>query len=72
MSSYIGPNHVGLYILSLLFLKCSLLDPPCDFPSFELDHKLVGVNSLGEVEVDVTGNGVSCEVVGLVKLDEHR
>jgi hypothetical protein len=63
---------VRLYILSLLFLKCPLLDPSCHFPSLELDHKLVGVNSLGEVEVDVTGYGVSCEVVGLVKLNEHR
>ena len=64
------PDHVTLNILSLVFQKSSFLNPSGYFPSFELDHNLSCIDCLDKIEVDVSGDGVSCEVEGLVELDE--
>lgn len=64
------PDEIVLDILFLMFEQHSFLDPPRGFPSLELDGDFPGADGFHDVEVDVPGDGVACEVERLVELNE--
>lgn len=64
------PDVVGLDVLAFCFAEGVFLDPSHDFPALELNHYFLGVDGFGEVEEDVSGQHVACEVEGLVELDK--
>jgi len=64
------PDHIILYGLLLVLEEDPFLNPPDWLPPLELDEDLVGIDGLDEVEEDVSLDGVSCEVEGLINLDE--
>ena len=69
-SVVIVPDHMRLHILSLMLEESAFFNPSDRLPSFELDEKLVCIDWLRQVEIDVTLDGVSCEVKRLVELNE--
>lgn len=68
---YVLVDEVGSNGGSLLFWDDPLLEPSDGFPALELDHDLIGVDVLIEVEEDTAVYCVSCDVEGFVDLDEH-
>lgn len=65
------PNEVILYVLPLLLIEHSLLDPPHTLPPLELELDLSSTDGLSQVEEDLPLDGVACEVEGLIDLDEY-
>ena len=64
------PDEIGLKILSFMLHENSFLDPSDHFPSFELDSNVASIYRFTKPQIDMTGNGVTCEVKGLVELDK--
>lgn len=67
---YIMPYEVALDILLFLFGEHSFFDPSDALPALELDQDLIRVDRFDKVEEDVSLDGVSGEVEGLIDLDK--
>lgn len=61
---------MGLHILAFVFLEGSFLNPSDHFPTFELDYHISSIDWLREIDIDVTFDGVTCEVERLIELNE--